>query len=358
MRGSHVSALVLRRCRLSCAVAVLAGLVAAPLTAQTGERALRGMVLDSATWQPLAGVVVSVDSGAAEARTDSLGDFALAGLALGSHLLSLHAIGRVPLQLRFELVETSPRDINLGPLLLPAAPPPSLTVTGVVVDSVTGQPVVGAGISINGQMAAITGEDGAFRATGFTGEWGVNRLLVRRIGYAPVSAHLWIAEQRPAVDLEFKLLPLAVPLEEVVVEGDRTIYAFGRMRGFYRRRTEGQGHYFTASDIERRRPRFVTDMLRFVPGVYVRPGPLGRNVIEVMGRSSILRGCEFLVFLDGALMVGGAAGGGLAGGTSPLDMVVLPEYVAGMEIYTRPAQLPARFNVTGSACGAIVIWTK
>ena len=34
------------------------------------------------------------------------------------------------------------------------------------------------------------------------------------------------------------------------------------------------------------------------------------------------------------------------------------EHIAGMEVYTRPAQLPARFNTPGSACGDIVVWTR
>jgi hypothetical protein len=38
--------------------------------------------------------------------------------------------------------------------------------------------------------------------------------------------------------------------------------------------------------------------------------------------------------------------------------VVLPDQVAGIELYTGPATVPPEFNATGSACGVVAVWTK
>jgi hypothetical protein len=35
-----------------------------------------------------------------------------------------------------------------------------------------------------------------------------------------------------------------------------------------------------------------------------------------------------------------------------------PDQVAGIEVYNSPAEIPSMFNMTGSACGVIVVWTK
>ncbi|MEW5918356.1 MAG: hypothetical protein AB1762_18280, partial [Gemmatimonadota bacterium] len=35
-----------------------------------------------------------------------------------------------------------------------------------------------------------------------------------------------------------------------------------------------------------------------------------------------------------------------------------PTHVAAIEFYAGAAQMPAQYNRTGSACGALLIWTK
>ncbi len=40
-----------------------------------------------------------------------------------------------------------------------------------------------------------------------------------------------------------------------------------------------------------------------------------------------------------------------------IDATVPVEQVAGIEVYTGPSEVPARFGVTGTACGLIAVWT-
>jgi hypothetical protein len=43
---------------------------------------------------------------------------------------------------------------------------------------------------------------------------------------------------------------------------------------------------------------------------------------------------------------------------TPIDHIIPASDLAGVEIYRRPSQLPARFGGAMSACGVIVLWTR
>ena len=126
------------------------------------------------------------------------------------------------------------------------------------------------------------------------------------------------------------------------------------MRPFYERRERGSGDFFTRLEIEERNPVEFTDLLRRVPGVV-----LTQNGFSVQIRfSRAMRGlgggggCSSpLIYLDGAFIGG-------AGDYVNLDNLVRPDQVEGIEVYKGPSQVPPQFNMTGSACGVIVIWTR
>ncbi len=56
--------------------------------------------------------------------------------------------------------------------------------------------------------------------------------------------------------------------------------------------------------------------------------------------------CPPAVYIDGALL-----------GDADIDFRLAPEYVAGIEVYKGPAEVPQEFSGAGLACGVIVIWT-
>jgi len=48
-----------------------------------------------------------------------------------------------------------------------------------------------------------------------------------------------------------------------------------------------------------------------------------------------------------------------ASGGDGLDLTnVRPSELAAVEVYTSPASIPPEFNMTGSACGVIALWTR
>ena len=112
--------------------------------------------------------------------------------------------------------------------------------------------------------------------------------------------------------------------------------------------------FFTAEDIERRSPLRITHMIADAPGVRLANCDLWGH------------GCKLNIFLDGNLAIRGSkerwsltSGGGTdMNPRESINDLVLPTEIAGIEVYTGGAALPAEFGGHDARCGAVVIWTK
>lgn len=166
---------------------------------------------------------------------------------------------------------------------------------------------------------------------------GDHVLRVRRLGYAPHSEFL-VLSPRDSTPLTLVLRPLPVLLPEVTVSARETLYE-RRLSGFLERRRSSAApasSFMTEQDLRRWGAVRWTDALARTPGV----------TSSVSGAIR-LRGCgRFAVFLDGQLLA-----------DNDLSMISLP-MVAAIEVYRGAAQIPSEFNVTGRACGALIVWTK
>jgi hypothetical protein len=120
------------------------------------------------------------------------------------------------------------------------------------------------------------------------------------------------------------------------------------MRGFEERRQNGPGTFITRDDIVRLHPRHVTDVLRRVPGLQIRPvaGFYGENLAVMMRGSR----CPVMFYVNGSPL--------------PIAEVAINNYIAaedlmGVEVYST-SELPAQFNSSaGSAkCGMVGLWTR
>lgn len=166
---------------------------------------------------------------------------------------------------------------------------------------------------------------------------GDHILRLRRIGYQPHSEFVSFS-LRDTVPLTIVLKPLSVLLPEVLVNAREAQYE-RKLSGFLSRRREGAApasSFITEEDLRKWGAVRWSDALRRTSGVHS----------NVWGNISV-RGCRrFAVFLDGALLA-----------TNDLEVIPLGA-VAAIEVYRGAAQTPARFNATGRACGAVVVWTK
>ncbi len=211
---------------------------------------------------------------------------------------------------------------------------------GRVVDRSTDRPVATAAVRLLGLTeVAESDRQGRFRLTGVPA--GTHELEVRRIGYAPLR-HAVEVTRGLTMEVEIGLVREPVGLEPLVVSTTRSRRL--EIKGFYERKHWGEllglGTYYTAEDIDRRRPIRISHMIADAAGIRTRGGVI-YNVR--MG------GCPTNIYLDNIK---------IEGGSESIDSLVLPIEVAGLEVYKGPASLPAEFSGSDSRCGAIVIWTK
>lgn len=297
---------------------------------------VRGTVTDTVLG-PISGAIVSLATAGTYTVTDTAGQFVLTGIVAGLDTLHVRARGFTPRSFHMVLSDS----FDIGTVVLRPGPPPVLTLRVSVREVTLNEPVADAEVVLNERVVGTTDMSGVLSVTAMPADWGINSVLVRRIGYAPLLAIQWVDAVDTRWTVNGVLQKQTVDLPAIVVEADRVVFAYGRMRDFWLRRERGWGRYITRADIERRRPARVSDMLTTVPGLQVwRFG--GTTRVTTRGR------CEPTIWVDG-----------FPESERDLDSFVRPGWVAGIEIYTQSPSTPPEFARPGSGeCGAIVIWTR
>ena len=352
---------MLRSLRRLCTILPPAAMVfaAGGVAAQEHSATLKGVVFDATTGYALSGVAVYLNQNPQAALTDSLGEYSLAGLSIGNYTLTLAKRGFGPQVISFAVTESHRDTVEIGSLPLQPTEAVTAAISGSVLDSRTGQPVIAVGVSVNGDFAAFSSERG-FTTGRLEVLPGLNTLEFKRIGYEPFTASLWAVRNHTDLDLAVTLDPLPVQIQTVVVEADQTTNVHGVLREFYQRRQWGLGHYFTQQDIEQQHPFLISDMLRLIPGVVVRSGMYGGNRVEAIGNRGITvspftEGCGSMrLFIDGQFIETNSS----FAPSEELDLLVQPENVAAIEVYPRPTGIPVQYNNRGSMCGVILVWTR
>jgi hypothetical protein len=219
------------------------------------------------------------------------------------------------------------------------------TLTGRVAGT-GGTPLAQAQVSVRGTpLTTVAALDGGFRIHGVPSR--SQTLHVRMLGYQPrLLAIEMLAGDTVHVDIV--LTPNPLPLDTVEVRSDVAVSP--GMRGFEERRNRGPGMFFTRDEIQRMQPRVLTDVLRRVPGVQVRPvrGGMGSNV-SVQSRGSE---CPMMFFMNGSTFP--------LPNDQQINHFVSPEEVIALEVYAGSSEVPAQFNSSrfNSRCGVIVVWTR
>lgn len=230
------------------------------------------------------------------------------------------------------------------------------TLRVTVVDSATRSPVAQARVQLVGGPRGMTGADGSVLLRDvYPGTEVVEASL---LGYADRRIMVRVVPDG-AVDVTVVLR--AVPLRLDVLEA-RSARA-SRMpwvRSFYARAESGPGEYFTRADIERIRPREVSDLFRIVPGMVLSVSPEGDTsprMVEgaITYRSNASAGggdrssCPILWFVDGSP---------IEPTDGKIDTEIDPAEVEGIEIYRRTTLAPAQYRRGHSNCGIVLIWKR
>ena len=324
--------------------------------AQEQPRTVTGIVVDSSN-QPVSGVLVfvddeAIDGAAGSTTTGAVGAFELEGLAQGTHRLNFRKEGLAPRAFRLSLAESDGDARDIGVISLDAGPDPTANLIGSVVEGVNGNPVDGAEVTLNGSVVAVSGDDGRFRVSRVPVAWGSNQVRVAGLSYVDETTDLWIPDPNETVTLEVTLHPEPIEISGVVAEVARPLGSPVKMEPFYQRREQGFGDFFTRAEIEERDPPRFTDLMRHVPGVRLIQKGSFSTVIQFGRTQTFVSPCESpIIYYDG-LRLGGADD------YIDLDRLVNTRDLAGVELYSGAARVPPEFNMTGSTCGVIAIWTR
>ena len=244
------------------------------------------------------------------------------------------------------------------------------SIRGTAVDP-TGKNIPGVQIMIiDVNRATMTTRDGWFVFDSIPS--GAHQVRARRAGLEFQVVNLQVLAN-DVTYVDFVMKPVVPELAPVTV---RTSVpdTRGAPAEFSERMASAQGIYFTAADIEKAKPRRVSDMLRRVPGLLILPnGEIfsGRGVVTIK-TAACAHGMP--VYVDRVLVGGGSEGDAASINDDLLHRKpewlsptqasravvdgIKPQDIAGIEVYKGPATAPATLSGSTSSCGEILIWTK
>jgi hypothetical protein len=179
---------------------------------------------------------------------------------------------------------------------------------------------------------------------------GGSDVRVRQVGYVPVTQFVRIgpADTTPVTVI---LVSAATVLPEIVARDSSRPISPG-LRDFETRRRAGRGHFITERELRKADNREMANVVRTIPGVVVSCAKVfPHDCHAVSGRAqtkyAVIGGgqCEFLLYVDG-----------VRSSETDLNMLRVKDYAA-IESYVG-SQVPMQYNATGSACGALLFWTR
>ena len=237
-------------------------------------------------------------------------------------------------------------------LLFSPNPADAQQVQGTVIDRTTRERAVGASVMLlDTTFAVVVGttanQTGAFRlqAPG-PGSFFV---LTEALGYRPTLDGILDLEAGGQVTVEIYLDPKPIELDSLKVAVERVeTFKVLEMAGFNDREDDGFGHFITPEEIRTRNPRYFFEMFRNIPGLRVTGASMDGTIIEFTLASARGPTCTPRVFVDGVQ----------ANVEYGLESAVDVDQVAGVEVYSRPSQVPLQWGGSDSTCGVLLIWTR
>jgi len=204
---------------------------------------------------------------------------------------------------------------------------------------------------------------------------GAYQVVLRAIGFRSESSLVTIDfDEVVSWDVVLTRTTGTVLPERVVTAPEARTPA--KLAEFSERQRMGVGHFVTREQLAKAEGglRQTGDVISLVPGVRVRRGS---NKIWIASGRAIGTGCAFCTMSVAALNRADVAAGARPAcfmdiyldGAMVYDSrqpenglfdvnTVSPEHIAGIEVYSSAAQVPAKYNRTGNGCGVLLIWTR
>jgi len=215
------------------------------------------------------------------------------------------------------------------------------TLTGLVHDA-AGKPISGVEVTPLANAPPVR-TDSAGRFIIDSVNSGSLDLRFRRLSYEPIVLNVQVPPADTA-DVDVTLSIIAHRLTGVVVQANARQLRL--LADFESRRNLGIGHFITRSEIEKRHPMLLSDMMRMIPGALLSPTRSGQAFLH-FARSG-KPNCPPQYFVDGIQVTG----------YNIDDMP--PGDVEGIELYPGTTGVPPEYNrVFGNTeCGTVLIWTR
>lgn len=229
-------------------------------------------------------------------------------------------------------------------------------IVGTVLDDKSDEPIAGVDIAVRNVHErflehAVSDEQGRFSVMVY--RTSAVRIYAAGFGYQRTTTPLLHFDGKQYFEVKLRLHPEAIVLAPLEVVASARSSGSPFLSGFRQRLASGAGHYITRAQIEERRPVFVSDILRDVPGVRFSSSGRGSRAVVHMSRSQGLA-CSVQLFVDGRLMTRGSdAMGGFS-----VDDFVEPASIEGIEVYRGLSTVPAEFYNHDAKCGVVAIWTR
>ena len=211
-----------------------------------------------------------------------------------------------------------------------------------VYNAETGAPVETALVSdIVSGAAAYTSNTGTL-ALAFLPE-GASVIRVQKIGYQPLVQAVTISP-RDTLPITVVLTPLPT-LATVTTTGIAPASVSPKMRDFEDRRRAGFGRFMTEAELRKRDNRNLTSVVRGMGPINFNCPTRGADTGKCFPVST-RGGCEVPVYIDG-----------IKSPDNDLERLQALNF-SGIEYYVGAATVPAQYNMTSNACGAILLWTR
>jgi len=248
-------------------------------------------------------------------------------------------------------------------------------IAGRVMGADSGRPPVSGAQASIARLRLTTTSDSSGRFWFRNVPPGAHILVLRAVGFQAESSTVTMDfDEVVSWEVTLKRATATMLPERVVTAAEATAPA--KLVEFTERQKMGIGHFINRDQLAKAEGgiRQTGDVISLIPGVVVRRGS---NKAWVASGRAISVKCAFCtfsvsgltkydqaagarpacfmdVYLDGALVYDSKHP---ENGLFDINSVP-PEHIAGIEVYTGAAQIPAKYNRTGGGCGVLLIWTR
>jgi hypothetical protein len=232
-----------------------------------------------------------------------------------------------------------------------------LELHGRVIDDASGEPVAGAAVTLlntRGRAMAryVANDSGIFSFTVERPQ--AMRFRAERVGYRQIVTPAFDPAGYAVFHVEVRMDVAAVLLAPLEVVARSRGSVSPTLAGFEHRRSSGAGWSISREEIAQRNVTRVSDILAMAPGVTIN-----RRIVY-MARAG---NCPAQIYIDGSHInrpVGQLPGrrSGSITEMFPIDDLVRPSSVEGIEVFQGISRVPAEFLTPEAACGVVAIWTR